>query len=160
MKKLKDEIVSFFNDKPVAAMIVLACFMLSFCATFTGFLDLITQASEPTPFDIFVAFVFTFIVQFCVCYFATLSWQMRLVRYYLALFFTVSVSVMFGWGFYFNVLGLDKSLASQTYTVEFNKIRNGILSNKANASNLADDVSALVLHSQNMVEKESRGEHT
>ena len=42
MKKLKDKIVSFFNDKPVAAMIILACFMLSFCATFTGFLDLMS----------------------------------------------------------------------------------------------------------------------
>ena len=155
MKKLKNNIVSFFNDKPVAALIVLACFVLSFYATFTGFLDLISQASKPTLFDRFVAFLFTCIVQFCVCYLAALSWQMRLVRYYLGLLVTVLLSVMFGWGFYFNVLGLDKSLANQTYTVASNKMRNEISFNKARASNLAENISALVLHSQNMVEKES-----
>ena len=42
MKKLKNELVSFFNDKPVAALIVLVCFVLSSCATFTGFLDLMS----------------------------------------------------------------------------------------------------------------------
>ena len=159
MKKTLDNILSSFSDKPRKSIILVACILLSSCATFTGFLDMVSQESASVP-DILVASTFTLIVQYCVWYFAKKSWETRLRYHYSALGFAVFISVIFGWGFYFNVLSLDRLLANQTYTIELNNIRNEISFNKAQVDNLIRKIHELVIHSQNMVQKESRGEHT
>ena len=141
-------------------------FSISSIATFSGFFDMLSQSADEDTISVYVfSTIFTFAVQGCLFYFvrqwwATRWWGMRIKYYLLPLCLTISISVIFGWGFFYDRLSLDKILAEQKYTEEHEKMIAVINSNQASIQTYVEKMEGLVKHSAEMVDKEAKGGNT
>ena len=160
MKKLPDKISSLSSSRLLVISLLIGCILLSYYATFTGFYDLLSQSVGSPFWKISIGVLFAFAVQFSVFHFSKQWWKTRNRNYLLPLAFSVFVSVIFAWGFYFNQLGIDKVLAGNIYNEERSKIRDEVSFNQALIDNLIQNIDELVVHSQSMIENEKRGLHT
>ena len=113
---MKQTIKTFRSPIGLLKVTLLAgLFTVSSIATFSGFFDMINQSDQATILKIAVSMIFTLVVQASILYFAMQWWTTRVKHHLLPLCLAIFVSVIFSWGFYFNLLNLDKTLTGQIY---------------------------------------------
>ena len=157
MNKLINKILRLSFGRLLVIGILTVCIFLSFFATYTGFYDLINQSGELIFWQIVVALLFSFIVQFSVLYFSKTWWATYNKNYLFPLGFAVLISVIFAFGFYFDDLGFDKVFAGDMYTKERSNMLREVNFNQALINDLIKNTDEIVVHSQRMIENESRG---
>ena len=158
---MKETIKTFGSPKVSLKIAFLAVlFTLSGVATFTGVLDMMHQAGASTIFKIAVSLILTAVVLIGVYYYSMRWWTKRVMYYLLPLGLAIIVSVVYGWGFYYDNLGLDKTRANQIYTKEYGKMLEVANSNQESIELHIEEMEGLVAHSIEMVDKEATGGNT
>ena len=157
---MKKPINTIFSGKLLKMIILVACVAVSYYATFTGFHDLIGQSSKLTFGSAAFAAVFTAAVLFCFIKFSKDWRKTRVWRHLIAWIAAIFISILFGWGFYFDQLNLDQTLAGKDYSEERDKMLAVARSNKAIVGNLVQKIDALAAHSESKMEEERKGGNT